>query len=127
MDDDSDDDEFSAHVKMRAQQRGVKKKLLGMVIRFADREIPVRNGHTSLSVSKTELKRLVCEGSIDAQAADKLKKLAVVIANDNEESNILTVVRPEAGSKGRHYLKKTKNPRGKQRRGQKKPNYEGRE
>ena len=45
----SHNNSMSNHGLKRNQQRGVKKQYMNLLISFADREIPVRNGCISLS------------------------------------------------------------------------------
>lgn len=102
------DNQFSHHGSKRPQQRGVKMNCAKMLISFADREVPVRKGCVSLSVSKSKLERLVFEGRLDAQTAEKMKNLVVVAANDNEELHVVTVLHAKNDMRGRHYRKNIK-------------------
>ena len=114
----SHNNSMSNHGLKRNQQRGVKKQYMNLLISFADREIPVRNGCISLSVSKTRLKSLVNEGRLDAQMAEKMKNLVVVAANDDAEPKIVTVLHAEPDKRGRHYRKNVKFRRNRSRKQQ---------
>ena len=102
------DNYFSAHGAKRTQQRGVKKSCANMLIRLADKEVPVRNGHVSLSVTKSKLKRLMLDKELNAQTAEKLQNLVVIARIDSDKLIIVTVLHVKRDVRGRHYRKHMK-------------------
>lgn len=98
---------FNQHSNKRIQQR-TNMKSVNIIIRFADRVIPVKNGCVSLSLSKNKIKSVIKEGYFSAQTADKISNLAAIVANDNDKSDVVTVVRMKNDIRGRHYRKNIK-------------------
>ena len=107
---------FSQHVIKRCQQRGVKEQTVDIIIEFADKRVPVKENCVSLTVSKKRLKSLVSEGRLDAQVAEKMTDMAVVVAKEGDELTVVTVLHAEDGSKGRHYRKNVKLSRNRKKR-----------
>lgn len=98
---------FGHHSQKRIQQR-TNMKNINIIITFADRVIPVKNGCLSLSLSKDKIKSVVKEGHVNVQTADKISNLAAIVANDNVKTDVVTVVRMKDDIRGRHYRKNIK-------------------
>ena len=111
--DDPKNNKFSQHAMKRAQQRGVKDQTVDIIIEFADKKVPVKDNRLSLTVSKKRLKSLVLEGTLDAQMAEKIADVAVIMAEDGE---VVSVLHAEDGAKGRHYRKNVKPSRRQKKR-----------
>ena len=103
--DDPKNNKFSQHATKRGQQRGVKDQTMNIIIEFADKRVPVKDDCVSLTISKERLKGLVLEGTLDAQLAEKIADVALVMAKDGE---VVSVLHAEGGAKGRHYRKNVK-------------------
>ena len=95
------------HSQKRIQQRTTMKNI-NVLITFADRVIPVKNGCVSLSVSKSKLQSIVQKGQCNPQIADKISNLAAVVANDNEVLEVVTVLHMKNDIRGRHHRKNIK-------------------
>ena len=106
---------FSKHAMKRAQQRGVKDQTVDIIIEFADKRVPSKDNCVSLSVSKKRLKSLVSESKLDAQTAEKMTDMVVVVAKEGDELTVVTVLHAEDGAKGRPYRKNVK-PRRKRKK-----------
>lgn len=98
---------LSPHATKRIQQRGIKMKYVQLIFEYADREISVGKGCTSLSVSKSWLNKLVKMGCIGRQMAEKIIKFVIVLVDDNGIRVIKTVMRAQH-IKGRHHTKSVK-------------------
>ena len=115
MDKQNDDVEFGVHANARMQQRGIRPAVAHLIMKYADREIYVGKGLTSVSVSKRWAIRLGEEGKVRPDMVEKLTGKSVVVANDNTASRVVTVMHVEAGQKGRHHRKRVKLDRRKNR------------
>ena len=105
--DDFEDANFSIHAVKRTKQRS-RMHNVNILISFADRVIPVKNGCVALSISKSKLQSLVKEGHCNAQIVDKIKNMAAIVANDNDNLEVVTVAHTKKDIRGRHYRKNIK-------------------
>lgn len=48
------------------------------------------------------------EGRLEAQMAEKMTNLVVIIANENDELTVVTIVHAKHDARGRHYRKNIK-------------------
>ena len=115
MDKHSDDVESGVHANARMQQRGIRPAVAHLIMKYADREIYVGKGLTSVSVSKRWAIRLSEEGKVRPDMLEKLTGKSVVVANDNMATRVVTVMHVEAGQKGWHHRKRVKMERRKNR------------
>ena len=99
---------FSNHAKVRMQQRGIRRSVAQMIVKYADREVHIGKGLMSVSVSKKCAMRLGEENKLPAEVIEKLTGKSVVVANDNIQVKVVTVMHVKSGSAGRHYRKRVK-------------------
>lgn len=100
---------LSPHATKRIQQRGIKEESVKLIVEYTDRQIPVKNGCTSLTVSKSLLNKLVKTGTVRRQVSDKIRKIVVIVEDDDDyvTEKIKTVLHA-THAKGRHYTKSVK-------------------
>jgi len=80
------DNHFSRNGMERRQRCVVKIQMVDAVMSYGDRVEYDRNGSMQISFSNAGLTGLVNEGAIDRQMAEKVRNLAVVVANDNVDA-----------------------------------------
>ena len=86
----------SLHSKIRINQRGIRNTDLEAIYSFSDREKPIGKGKTSLSISKKRLRKLVTEGEMCPQQADRVRGKVIIWgeSNDNGAAKVVTAFRP---------------------------------
>lgn len=98
---------FSSHAKERMQQRGISLEAANAVLRYADNSSYVKDGR-SLWVSKLEAKRLRHEGELRPSMVDKVRSIYVIVSNDNNALEVITVMHQYDNNRWRHYRKNVK-------------------
>ena len=73
---------MTKHAEVRAKQRGVRRDSLDIVFRYADVEENVGSGCYNLSLSRSELARLLASKVITASQAERCKRLKLVAAGN---------------------------------------------
>ena len=91
---------FSKHAKTRMQQRGIKQRIVDIIVTFADDAVHVGADTKSLFITKKTAEWLKASGKITAADCERLRKISVLVSNDNE---IVTVQRVKPGQAGRRY------------------------
>ena len=92
---------MSQHAQARANQRGVTKCQMTLIISYADIFVSVGRNLKACRLSRQALKEAVADG-ISPSEVDRLKRRAIIEADDG---NIVTVAVPH-GKKGRHYKRR---------------------
>ena len=72
---------LTAHAQLRSQQRGLREPLINTVHDYADVEIHVGNGCRRLSISTTELNRLIAEAVLTPAEAGRCKNVTLIVAD----------------------------------------------
>lgn len=108
MDKTEDNVEFGVHATTRMQQRGIRRTVAQMIVKYADREVHIGKGLMSVSVSRRCALQLGEEGKLPPEVIEKLTGKSVVVANDNTQVKVVTVMHIKAGKIGRHYRKHVK-------------------
>ena len=108
MDKTEDNVEFGVHATTRMQQRGIRRTVAQMIVKYADREVHIGKGLMSVSVSRRCALRLGEEDKLPPELIEKLTGKSVVVANDNMQVKVVTVMHVKPGSAGRHYRKRVK-------------------
>ena len=91
---------LTRHASLRANQRGVTHAMLDALMAHADIEAPVGSGCTVLRFSRERLMDRDLRASLGS-TADRLKSLAVILADDT--GNVVTVLHDHGGAEGRRY------------------------
>ncbi len=86
------------HATARRQQRGVPARILDLLIANADIALHAGAGCETLRVSRRMAQTLVADGAVPDDVAHAAR-LAAVVAEDV----VVSVLRPEKGTRGRHY------------------------
>ena len=68
----------SLHSKIRLNQRGIRNIDLDVIYSFSDREKALGNGKISLSISKKRLQKMVTEGEMCPQQADRVRGQVII-------------------------------------------------
>ena len=86
----------SLHSKIRANQRGIRNTDMEIIYSFSDREKALGNGKISLSISKKRLQKMVTEGEMCPQQADRVRGKVIIWGegNDNAPAQVVTAFRP---------------------------------
>lgn len=93
--------QFSEHAKVRANQRGVSKPQLKLVINYADIFVSVGRDLSAGRLSRQAVNDAVADG-VPPSEVDRLKRLAIVEAADGKIVTIAVV----HGKKGKHYRRR---------------------
>ena len=70
---------FTYHAQMRSQQRGLRESHINVVYDFADLEVHVGGSCRRLSISGSELLRLVKEGTLAPKEAERCKNVSLIV------------------------------------------------
>lgn len=92
------------HSSVRANQRGINNERLSALLNIADIDVPVGRRLSARRVSRAALHEAIKEGLPPSQA-DRLKRLAVIEADDGAIVSVASVY----GRKGRRYKRRVSN------------------
>ena len=87
------------HARRRLRQRGIGSDQVAGLMRSFDRDRPVGNGCSALTLSRQALLELKADGWAPA-LLDRIQSLAIVVANDGA---VVTVLRQYSDRRGRRY------------------------
>jgi hypothetical protein len=91
---------LTRHATLRAKQRGVPHHLLDALLVYGDLDAPVGDGCSVVRLSRERLRDRDLRGRLGA-AMDRLKSLAVIVADETGE--IVTVMHDHGRTDGRRY------------------------
>ena len=72
---------LTKHASKRMKQRGIKKGVFEVFLKFADREAPVGSGDYAISLSKKQVSKLPGQG-LERDVVDKVARLVVVCSTE---------------------------------------------
>jgi hypothetical protein len=72
------DMQLTRHAAARCSQRGVRHRVIDLVLRFADIEIPARLGRTQIQLSRIAVVSMLEEG-VSVSEADAARHLALIM------------------------------------------------
>lgn len=98
---------LSGHASERMQQRSISPRLLACVLAGGDHEVHIGGGCRSIHLSPTAVQALASSGH--AQMSGRAGRVAVVLSVDDE---IVTVLRPSPGVRGKRYRRQSRLRRG---------------
>jgi hypothetical protein len=98
---------LSGHAGERMQQRSIPRQLLACVLANGDHEVHIGGGCRSIHLSPAAVQALA--GSGQAQMSRRAGRVAVVVSVDDE---IVTVLRPFPGVRGKRYRRQSRLRRG---------------
>ncbi len=98
---------LSDHASERMQQRSIPEQLLACVLANGDHEVHIGGGCRSIHLSPAAVRGLAGNGY--AQMSRRAGRVAIVLNVDDE---IVTVLRPSSGVRGKRYRRQSRLRRG---------------
>lgn len=97
--------DLSRHAQGRMAQRGIRHCDVEAILEHSDMEREMRNGVSSLFISKKRLRQLTKRGDLGTQQAERLIGKVVLLgeATEDKSSQVVTVF-PLKGRKARYYI-----------------------
>lgn len=93
---------YTDHALQRANQRGIQSELIDAILEYADVEVPVGSGCTSLRISKRALKNEDVRRRL-GPLVDRAAKTAVLWRSD--DNAVVTVMKDLGSAAARRYRK----------------------